>query len=440
MTENRPKGTAVVVGSISTAAALLENKRDQIAGLLPANVKPERFAKVVLQSIRMNPKLRMCTQASFVEAALQCAQLGLEPMAGQAYLIPRKIRGTLTAQFQLGYQGKKTLAMRSGKYAAVEAHVVRELDEFFIQRGLHPDLKHVPSLEANPGPSVHWYAIAWPKDGGHPLFEHMNKAQVDAIRARSSAAMDGPWVTDYDEMARKTVFSRLAKWLDLEPEVAQAFEQDAIREYGTAAAHVLGHAVQAAVADDMVDGAEMAEVLEGEAEAEEVQSRTATDALADLLEHQAKTAATAAPEAEPPVDAETVARREAERKRQQEALAEAQKAAPGPAPEPQPDPEAGLFPGVGDETPQGSGIYPIRTIQEHGDPYPRWVGDFPPTRKLDEVLERIDNPNTIALMWYHDSRQSVQGNYHKRLAAMGEDPDALLQEIIEAQAAAKQSS
>ena len=38
----------------------------------------------------------------------------------------------------------------------------------------------------------------------------MTRAQVDAIKARSHSSSDGPWVTDYEEMA-KTVIRRIAK-------------------------------------------------------------------------------------------------------------------------------------------------------------------------------------------------------------------------------------
>jgi recombination protein RecT len=51
-------------------------------------------------------------------------------------------------------------------------------------------------------------------DGGGE-FEVLSVAEVEAIRARSRAAKGGPWVTDWDAMARKTAVRQLAKWLPM---------------------------------------------------------------------------------------------------------------------------------------------------------------------------------------------------------------------------------
>ncbi len=54
----------------------------------------------------------------------------------------------------------------------------------------------------------------------------MTKPEIDAIRKRSRASGSGPWVTDYAEMARKTVVRRLFKYLPASPEIATAFEKE----------------------------------------------------------------------------------------------------------------------------------------------------------------------------------------------------------------------
>jgi recombination protein RecT len=53
----------------------------------------------------------------------------------------------------------------------------------------------------------------------------MTLAEINAVRKRSRAGGEGPWVTDYAEMAKKTVFRRLSKWLTLSPEVADALDK-----------------------------------------------------------------------------------------------------------------------------------------------------------------------------------------------------------------------
>jgi len=54
----------------------------------------------------------------------------------------------------------------------------------------------------------------------------MTKDEVTKIRHRSKAANNGPWVTDFDEMGKKTVFRRLSKWLQLSPEYRDALDAD----------------------------------------------------------------------------------------------------------------------------------------------------------------------------------------------------------------------
>jgi len=55
----------------------------------------------------------------------------------------------------------------------------------------------------------------------------MTREDIDSVRSRSRAGQSGPWVTDYNEMAKKTVFRRLTKWIPLSAEIRDAYERDA---------------------------------------------------------------------------------------------------------------------------------------------------------------------------------------------------------------------
>jgi len=50
--------------------------------------------------------------------------------------------------------------------------------------------------------------------------------EIEAVRRRSRAADDGPWVTDWSEMARKTVVRRGSKYLPLTTDFRRALELD----------------------------------------------------------------------------------------------------------------------------------------------------------------------------------------------------------------------
>ena len=129
-----------------TMQQLIKSMEGEIAKALPSVMTPERFTRIVLSAISVNPKLAECTPKSFLAAMMQSAQLGLEvnTALGQAYVLPYKNKGVLEAQFQLGYKGMIDLAYRSD-VKTIQAHVVYENDEFECEYGLDPKLRHVPA-------------------------------------------------------------------------------------------------------------------------------------------------------------------------------------------------------------------------------------------------------------------------------------------------------
>ena len=148
---------------------------------------------------------------------------------GQAYLIPywNGRKGVTECQFQLGYKGLLDLAYRSGEVSVVQAHVVREGDEFEYTLGLEPTLTHKPALTGR-GDMVAVYAVFRTKSGGYG-FEVMGKGDVDEhMRKYSKAAAKGssPWTTNYEEMAKKTVLKRVLKYAPVASEFVRAAAVD----------------------------------------------------------------------------------------------------------------------------------------------------------------------------------------------------------------------
>lgn len=227
-------GNGTAVAKRDNLAAYLEEKARYMNAALPKHMTPERLARVALTAISSSPRLLECTKESLALALIEAGQLGLEPngVMGQAYLVPY-YNGKLKryeAQFQVGYRGLIDLARRSGQITKIEARVVRESDEFLYEYGLRPQLVHRPDPTSQ-GEMTHVYAIAWLRDAD-PIFEVMTREEVERIRRRSKAAESGPWVTDYEAMARKTVVKRLAKYLPLSPEAEAAIEADNRRDAG----------------------------------------------------------------------------------------------------------------------------------------------------------------------------------------------------------------
>lgn len=207
----------------------IKSMEGEIAKALPSVITPERFTRIVLSAISVNPKLGQCSPQSFLGAMMTSAQLGLEvntPL-GQAYVLPYNNKGKMEAQFQLGYKGLIDLAYRSGEVEVIQAHVVYENDEFECEYGLEPKLTHRPAA-SNRGEAIKVYAVFKTKSGGFG-FEVMSMDDVRRHAAKYSQSYGSsysPWKTNFEEMAKKTVLKRVLKYAPLKSDFVRAAVQD----------------------------------------------------------------------------------------------------------------------------------------------------------------------------------------------------------------------
>jgi recombination protein RecT len=216
-------------GEQKTMQSYIKAMEGEIKKALPSVITPERFTRMVLSAISVNPKLGSCTPASFLGAMMSAAQLGLEPNTplGQAYILPYQNKGVLEAQFQLGYKGLIDLAYRSGEVEVIQSHIVYENDEFECNYGLEPTLKHTPAA-TNRGAPIKVYAMFKTKSGGFG-FEVMSIEDVKLHAAKYSKAWKSdysPWKTSFEEMAKKTVLKRVLKYAPLKSDFVRAVVQD----------------------------------------------------------------------------------------------------------------------------------------------------------------------------------------------------------------------
>lgn len=227
-------GAAVPAQQPTTIKQWLNNDgfKNEIARALPKHCSVERMTRIAITAMTRTPMLADCEPASFMKALLDLSQWGLEPNGRDAHLIPfrNNKRGVVECQLILDYKGLVQLLYRSGQVLSVHADVVYEGDDFEYSMG--EVSRHTPwwirtdrNKPAQQGKLIAAYARVELK--GHAVkCEVMSKEQVDAIRSRSKAANSGPWVSDYNEMAKKTVFRRTTKWLPVSAEIVQAFERD----------------------------------------------------------------------------------------------------------------------------------------------------------------------------------------------------------------------
>lgn len=225
--ENKP----MMVNHTATLKNYLEKGKKSLSSMIGNEKGAERLIRLALVANTKIPKMRDCTHESLLRSLIECAQLNLEPFTAlqQCYIIPyddRK-RGVTEAQFMLGYRGIVTIAARSG--ISLDAHVVYEKDEFECVLGTQQTLKHIPNWREERGQIIAVYAVA-KYESGLTKFDIMSKHDIEKIRKRSKSPNNGPWVSDFDEMAKKTVVRRLSKYLEMNPEAKRAIEKDAITD------------------------------------------------------------------------------------------------------------------------------------------------------------------------------------------------------------------
>jgi recombination protein RecT len=233
-----------------------------IRAVLPKHIDTDRVIRIAINIFMQKPELQKCTPFSMVRATVQCAELGLEPspLLGEAWFIPfeNKVKvksgnqwvdqKQLEVQLMPGVIGLIKLAKQAGGILDVYAVVVDECEKepvfdasgrlvsgFYVEQGTVRRIHHIQKIEGRTGKMFACYGVVQFADKTSH-FEVFSKSQVDAIRARSKASDNGPWVTDYDAMARKTMIKQALKTVPKSPEkpLAAAIAVDNAVEMGEA--------------------------------------------------------------------------------------------------------------------------------------------------------------------------------------------------------------
>jgi len=222
------KGETKLTKSMSIAD-LIKAMEPEIKKALPEVITPERFTRMALSALNTTPKLKECTQMSFLSALMNAAQLGLEPNTplGQAYLIPYNNKGKLECSFQIGYKGMLDLAYRNPQTQIIQAEEVYENDVFEYELGLNPKLIHKPALKDR-GELKCFYGVFRLTNGGYG-FKVMSKEDIDSHAKEYSKAFStgySPWTSNYIGMAKKTVIKQLLKFAPLRTDFQKALSTD----------------------------------------------------------------------------------------------------------------------------------------------------------------------------------------------------------------------
>lgn len=207
----------------------------QFKALLPTEEAVQRFVRVVTTAVQEKAELVDADRDSFYTACLRAARDGLLPDGREAVLnvYSSKVGNNWIkrVQYQPMAEGMFKKVLLTGEIAGTpKVHPVYAKDEFVYELGDSERIVHRPFLGGDRGELVAAYSIVEFKDGAKSR-EVMSRREIDAIMARSKSKdkegnIFGPWVSDYAEMARKTVFRRHYKRLPKSSDMDQALEAD----------------------------------------------------------------------------------------------------------------------------------------------------------------------------------------------------------------------
>ncbi len=190
------------------------------------HITPERSFMLVMHSMRKNPLLMQCSVESICTSVLAIALQGLEcGVSNEAYLVPFKDNktGKYEAIPIIGYQGeikniyRFKLDKNTPLVKRVQPFEVKEHDTFEMYGGSDARIEH--KISPKSGDTTGYYAIAELFTGG-TVFYYMNKddmvkyaTKYSKSKKSGTSELLGPWKTEFDAMAKKTVVHQLKKIL-----------------------------------------------------------------------------------------------------------------------------------------------------------------------------------------------------------------------------------
>jgi len=256
----------------------LNDRTVQFQHALPKHMPAERFFRVVLTAVQMNPDLLACNRPTLFNSALRCAQDGLLPDGRDAALVPFKDK----VQYLIMYGGILKRFRNSGQFRWIGTGIVRAGDQFdYWVDETGPHFKHVPLFDDTPDKKIICvYAAATTKDGA-PFFRPLSIGEINKRRNMSRGTRDdAPWKQWWEEMAQKTAIRVLSRLLPMSSDLDDLIRQDEeLYDFE-------GESDVAAKAGQQTDAAHGAALDHFAASLPSVDNESATDMARDVKAHE----------------------------------------------------------------------------------------------------------------------------------------------------------
>lgn len=180
------------------------------------------FTTSLLDLIGDNTALQKCDPNLVVKEAIKAPALDLpiNNNLGFAYIIPYGNK----PQFQVGYKGFVQLAIRTGQYKHLNADAVYEGEEILVDK-----IRGTMEVTCSPkSDKVVGYFAYMELVNGFEKAIFWTKEQVTAHGKKFSKTFNnGPWKSDFDAMAKKTILkSLISKYGPLSIDMTSALSSD----------------------------------------------------------------------------------------------------------------------------------------------------------------------------------------------------------------------
>lgn len=212
-------------------------KQDEVQNslqeLLGSPQRAKAFQSAIIGAAKQSARLSECEPSSVLYAAVNAATLNLpiNQNLGYAYLIPYGKE----CQFQLGWKGMIQLAQRSGQYKTINVSEVKEGELVEINH-LTGEISFdwMTDYDARLKKKTVGYVAYFETVNGFSktLYSSIEEVKQHGKRFSKTFA-SGPWKTDFDAMAKKTMIKMLvSKYgpLSIEMEKAVTTDQSVIHD------------------------------------------------------------------------------------------------------------------------------------------------------------------------------------------------------------------
>lgn len=212
-----------------------------LAAVAAGTMSGARCANILYQCVNRTPKLQEVSLPDLFSATKTLLIMGCEPDNVHGYLVPRNVKvGNTWKVIPVPIPSARGL-MRMARANGIQnlnIGAVYEHDtfEWYTRNGAFT-MNH--AQDWNPGGRLLGFYCCWSDAQGNLHGERMSTEEVNEIRARSDAykrylekGTTCPWVTDYNQMALKTVIKRAAKQWDLPIEIQHAMQDADVAEFG----------------------------------------------------------------------------------------------------------------------------------------------------------------------------------------------------------------